>query len=508
MKKIYYILFGFLIVNFYSCEDELDIINPNELTNESFWQNEKDAVQGVNACYSTLHRTGFSRWQPMLYDLRSDVGASNSPWSDLANAMDKFIQPDSNFGPAVDVYRDNYVGIFRANQVLDNVPDIDMDEDLKNRILGEAYFFRGMHYYHLASLWGNVPLQLATSKPTDFPPTSSEAEVWAQVIEDLQKAVDNLPNTYDDPNELGRITKGGASALLAKTYMQIKDFASAKDALDFLVVGQGAGLYDLVPDYADNFKVTSENNIESVVEWWYADNPLEFTDQDTDTPNHNFGTSLAQFYGPPGVGFTDGEALRWVTGEFEIERTIADERDPRLAATFLYDFTDPAGPMATQVYGLSFEERYGPNDRVFFRKFLNDHIKNEEGFRSENNYRFIRYADVLLMYAECLNATNNTTAAYQYVDRVRSRVGLAPLSDVKPGLTQAAFLEQIKHERLLELTGEGHRFNDLKRWGDLGPSLNTRDAGFNNFEIGKHELLPIPQQDLDINPNLDQNPGW
>ena len=112
------------------------------------------------------------------------------------------------------------------------------------------------------------------------------------------------------------------------------------------------------------------------------------------------------------------------------------------------------------------------------------------------------------MYAEALNATGNTAQAYQYVDRVRQRAGLAKLSDVKPGLNQEQFLAQIKHERITELSGEGHRWNDLARWGDLGPQLAPRDPGFSNFQIGKHELLPIPQQDLDINPNLDQNPEY
>ena len=507
MKKL--IIIFIVTFGVFSCEDELDIVNPNELTNESFWQSESDATKGVNSCYSTLHRGGFSRWQPMLYDLRSDVGASFSPWSELANALNNFIQPNSNFGPVVDVYFDNYAGIFRANQVIANVPNIEMNKSLKTRILGEAYFFRGMHYYHLASLWGNVVLQLEPSSPTDLPATSTEAEVWAQVISDLSEAASRLPTSYNDYKDQGRITRGGASALLGKAYMQIKDYTKAKLALDDMVIGSGADNYNLMPDYYDNFKVTSEFNIESVIEWSYIENPTEGTDNDVATANHNFGTSIGQFYGPPGVGFTDAEALRWVEGEFEIERTVADERDPRLPATFLYDYTDEAGPAVTMVYDQTFQQIYGAcnrdRDRVFFRKFLHDHIRNFEGFRGINNYRFIRYADVLLMYAECLNATGATNDAYQYVNRVRSRAGLAPLPT---GMTQQQFLEQIKHERLLELTGEGHRFNDLKRWGDLGSSLGARDPGFNNFEIGKHELLPIPQRDLDINPNMKQNPNW
>jgi len=275
-----------------------------------------------------------------------------------------------------------------------------------------------------------------------------------------------------------------------------------------MVIGSGASEYGLVSDYADNFKIFSEFNNESVIEWSYIDNPTEGTDNDVSTSNHNYGTSVAQFMAPPGIGWSDGEALRWVVSEFEMERTTNDERDPRLAATYLYDYNDERGPEYTMIYGSTFESRYGSSDRIHFRKFLNDHHKNSEGYRSVNNYRFIRYADVLLMYAECLNEIGSTTDAYQYVDRVRKRAGLETLSAAMPGLNQQEFLNQIKHERLTELTGEGHRFNDLKRWGDLNSSLSSRDPGFENFVTGKHELLPIPQRDLDINPNMDQNPKW
>ena len=503
MKNIF-ILF-ILLTMFSSCSNELDKVNPNEVTNQSFWKNETDAIKGINSCYSTLHRGGFSRWQPMLYDIRADVGVSYSPWSDLANAINNFIQPDTNFGPIVDVYFDNYVGINRANAVIANVPDIAMDSSLKERILGEAYFFRGMHYYHLASLWGNVVLQLKPSAPTDLPATSTEAQVWAQVVKDLTDAAARLPKSYPDPKDQGRITKGGANALLAKAYMQMGDYESAKKALDYLVVGDGASSYGLVSNYADNFKITSEFNVESVIEWSYIENPTEGTDNDVQTANHNYGTSIGQFYAPPGIGWSDAEALRWPIAEFEIEKTVSNQRDPRLPATYLYDYTNEAGPAATMVYGQTFLQRYGNSKRVSFRKFLHDDARNYEGYRGINNYRFIRYADVLLMYAECLNATGKTNDAYQYVNRVRSRAGLAPLTT---GMSQQAFLTQIKHERLLELTGDGHRFNDLKRWGDLGPALSSKDPAFNNFIKGKHELLPIPQRDLDINPNMSQNPNW
>jgi hypothetical protein len=129
-------------------------------------------------------------------------------------------------------------------------------------------------------------------------------------------------------------------------------------------------------------------------------------------------------------------------------------------------------------------------------------------FHSGNNYRYIRYADVLLLYAEALNAQGQTALAYPYVDQVRARAGLAPLSTVMPGLSQQAFLDQLKHERITELTGEGHRWEDLARWGDLGTGLASRDAGFAHYKTGRDEFFPIPQFDLDVNPNLKQNPGY
>jgi starch-binding outer membrane protein, SusD/RagB family len=510
MKKIFLVLTVLLVVST-SCDDNLDIVNPNQATVEVYWQTADHAIQGVNAVYSTLHRGGISRWMPFYYIIRSDEGKSISPATDIVNNMDIFLITDYNFWGSGDVWRDNYIGVFRANQVITFVPEIEMDETLKARVVGEAKFLRGMFYYHLVTLWGNIPLTLTPSTPNDKPATSTAAEVWAQIETDLNDAVNSLPTSYTNPADLGRATKGAAQALLAKALMQQGKYDQALAPLEWLVEGEGSGIYDLMPDYRDNFLINTENNQESVFEWQFQLNPGENHDDDTDPRADalNYGTSIAQFFGPSGIGWSDGEANRWVVDEFLQEPTATGERDPRLEASFLFDFTDEDGPSETMIYGQTFEQRYGvDNKRVWFRKFQNDHWKDFEGYNSPNNWRYIRYSDVLLMYAECLNATGNTADAYQYVDRVRQRAGLTSLTVAKPGLSQDQFLEQLKHERLLELSGEGHRWNDLARWGDLGPELADRDPGFSNFVIGKHELLPIPQLDLDFNPALEQNPNW
>ena len=512
MKKIFLIA-GFFTAGiiFTGCKKKLEIPNPNQATVQVFWNNANDAIAGVNAVYSTLHRGAISRWMLFYYNIRSDEGKSLSPATFIPNNTDHFLITDYNEGIAYDIWRDLYVGIFRANQVLDNVPAIEMNEAMKQRVLGEAKFLRALFYYNLVTLWGNVPLMLKPSTPNDKPASSTPSEVWTQIEKDLNEAASGLPAKYPDAADLGRATKGAANALLAKALMQQRKFTEAVAPLQWLVEGEGKTIYGLVPNYRDNFMVNTENNMESVFEWQFQLNPSENHDDDTDprSDNLNYGTSIAQFFAPPGVGWSDGEANRWPVWEFLEETTTTLQRDPRLAATFIFDSTDVLGPAATMVYGQTFEQRYGLNNRrVWFRKFLNDHWKNFEGYNSPNNWRYIRYADVLLMYAEVLNETGQTAQAYQYVDRVRERAGLAKLSVTMPGLNKAQFHEQLKHERVTELTGEGHRWHDLVRWGDLSTSLVARDPGFANFVAGKHELLPIPQRERDINPNLSQNPGW
>ncbi|RYY20622.1 MAG: RagB/SusD family nutrient uptake outer membrane protein, partial [Chitinophagaceae bacterium] len=252
---------------------------------------------------------------------------------------------------------------------------------------------------------------------------------------------------------------------------------------------------------------------ESVFEIQFALRDDENSDNDADEgARPNPGSSIAKFLAPGGgPGFQDGAARRWVVDTFLLEKTASGERDPRLAATFLFDSTDVRGPDFTMIYGETHTSRYGnggDSKKVWYRKLLNDHWRDFESFNSPNNYRVVRYADVLLMYAEALNGLNRTAEAYPYVDRVRERAGMLPLTVARPGLSEPQFLEQLKHERIVELSGEAWRFADLARWGDLGPQLAVRDPEFQNFRVGKHEWYPIPQTDIDLNPNLTQNPNY
>ena len=517
MKKIIYCILSLVVVT--SCKKDFQLKDNLEVTTQAFWKTAADAQQGVNAIYSTYHRDALARNLYFMTILRADEGYSTSPNTDIINTFDAFNITDYTDYLNTGVYQDDYFGINRCNQVLDNVPNIDMDATLKTQYLGEAKFMRGFFYFNLATNYGNVAILLHTSKITDYPSTAPQDSVFAQAEQDFTDATTMLPNSYDAAN-IGRATAGAAYAMLGKCYMQQHKYAQAQTALAWLVTGPGKSIYSLVPNYRSNFIITSENNSESVFEWQNALNPSDSHDddtQETQTDQLNYGTSIPPFFAPAPIGFTDGQARRWVVWEFLKETTTTGQRDPRLAATFLYDSTDVRGPAYTLAYGIIWNNLglatdpsvpHGNITEVCFRKMLDDSTMNGEVFHSGNNQRYVRYADVLLLYAEALNAQGQTALSYPFVDQVRARAGLAPLSTTMPGLSQSDFLTQLKHERITELTGEGHRWEDLTRWGDLGTGLAARDAGFANFKTGRDEFMPIPQYDLDANPNLKQNPGY
>ncbi|MCB0643328.1 MAG: RagB/SusD family nutrient uptake outer membrane protein, partial [Phaeodactylibacter sp.] len=214
-------------------KEDLVQVDPNVATEATFWQTDEDAVQGLNAVYGKLCVDGtYMRSTPLLLDLKGDDCRSQSPWSAMAN-VGKFntsIADPAIYGWAYESY---YQGIYRANQVLENVPDIDMDADLKDRVIGQALFLRGLYMFHAVNMFKNVPIPL-TYKDL-YHPQKTEAEGWAQVMQDLKDAADLLPLSYsgvsgaDAGTTDGRATKGAALAFLAKAYLFNKDFTNAEN---------------------------------------------------------------------------------------------------------------------------------------------------------------------------------------------------------------------------------------------------------------------------------------
>ena len=485
----------------------LDLVNPNQLTTESFWKTENDALKATIACYSGLTEEGtWKRFLDINFISRSDEGNSFSPWGDFAN-YSKFVLPNYNFLSG-NTWQDHYRSIFRTNQVLAYVPAITMNTELKKRSLAEAKFIRALLYFQLVTLYGNVPIVTSPSSTTDRPKYSTGEEDYALIIKDLIEAKADLPVSYDD-NNLGRATKGAATAVLGKVYMQRHNWALAAPQLLEVINGP----YALMADYMDNFRMATENNKESVFE-------IQFSDQfngpfwEVDQPNSSRGSRRAVYCSPRRVGgYSDATATKWTLDQFLLEKTIDGKYDPRLDATFIYN--KPVDVDGTRKWwGLTYAQlAEWTTDQYWFRKYSNDETSTGVSETSGNNKRLIRLSDILLSYAECLNELDQTVNAYPYIDQVRQRSNLAKLSVVKPGLTKVQMKNQIEHERIVELASEDWRWFDLVRWDKLTTQsgldeLKSHDPEFTLFVLGRDNLLPIPQYELDINQNLKQNPKF
>jgi len=521
MKKLVYIIFAAGLLS--SCN--VDVENPNTITTKTFWKTEKDAQYGINAVYNMFYKPGtFSRWIWFRLDLTSDEGFSQSPWAELKE-WTQFRYNNYNFweGNAW-TYRDSYEAIFRANQVLFYVPNIEFaDAKQKDYVLGQAYFLRGLYYYHLALLWGgenkSLPIVLEPSTPGMQPEGHTESETFAQAVVDLTKASELLPEEWDNTNK-GRATKGAALAYRAKCHMQEHKWAEAKSDLAWLVTGEGKKYYDLTSNYFDNFSKDKENNQESVFEIQYSDaNPAPSGDGDFDI-EPNLGLNRGQFFAPPGIGWTDGELRPWLITEFKKEKDLSNAYDNRLRYTAFYSDMHLDFPNNNKIYSLTSNAEQWNKDnfkgRVFFRKYSSEYYRNYDDYYNPTNVRLIRYADVLLMYAECVAESNGSLVeAVAYVDRIRARVNMPKLVVNHSAATsnRTTFLKRLQMERLLELATEGHRWADIKRWGLLDTQeglteLKGRDPDFENFVVKKHRSLPIPSDEVNNNPNVTQNPNY
>lgn len=519
MKIAKYIILSFSISIMVGCEDELDLTNPNSMTAVEYWADGDQALAGVNAAYTNLLNDGYyMRMTPALTDARADDFRGDSPWPDLMQVANFTILPTS--GPITWMWETYYQQVFRTNQVLQNVPDIEMDEDLKRRVLGQAHFLRGLAYFHLAINFQKVPLILTPAQGAEdyYQPTASEEELWAQIISDFTMAQEMLPVNYQsvvgpDRGQLGRATKGAATGFLGKTHLYMENWSQAAAEFQKLIDGPELNVYSLMNDYRDNFSPFTENNAESLFEVQFA------TPDQVGGTVKNYGgeplnswmqvSSVGHTYAMDGYGYSDFLPTRWIYNAYNSETTVNNNVDPRLLAS-IASYEPEAN--STTVYGGV--EWPHAEDAIYPRKYTHDGF----GFDTESqggvelsgiNYRLMRYADVLLMYAESLNELGQTQEAYQYIQQVRDRANLPDLQEVRPNMSQEQMRDQIAHERALELSMESIRFHDIVRWGWLYDEeklaeLRERDDEFNTWRPGK-EYLPIPQSELDVNPNAEPN---
>jgi hypothetical protein len=474
-----------------SCEDFLDKAPLDTIGTESELT-ATDAIALVNAAYQPL------QW-PKIYNMRiwtTDIIAGNSNVGadggidgietvDLAN----FAATSTN-GAALDIWRGPYPGILRCNLVLQRLPSIDMDDALRTRIMGEAYFLRAHYYFILVRIFGDVPLQtepLVAGSDLNQARTP-KAQVYEQIISDCENAIEMLPVKSEySSTDLGRACKEAAEAQLAKVYMTLgTDYQKVVDLCQS-IEDLGYNLSSM--NYADNFNPLIDNGAESLFEIQYSGS----TDYDF-WGNDCQASWLSTYMGPRNSGWVGGSwGWQHVTKEFVDSYEAGDLRKD---VTILYEG-------CPQFDGKDYDPSWSLTG-YNVRKFLVPKSISAEYNTNPSNFVVYRFADVLLMKAEALNELGETQKAQTPLNIVRKRAGLHDITTTD----KAEMKEKIIHERRMELAFEGHRWFDLIR-------IDNGDYAINFFKsIGKTNatkdrlLYPIPQEEIDANPNMTQNPGY
>ena len=493
MKKIN-IIPAFLVILFLNgCSDFLDKELQNALTQESFPVTESDALLATNATYTTLREWFYhSGGYPILDFMSDDAHKGSNPNDQLPT-----LGPYETFGHTTQQdgldrwWNTLYLGVKRCNVVLEFVPDIQMDPALRDRYLAEASFIRGLLYFDMVRAWGGVPLVTSTNPPANLARATAE-EVYARIIEDLEVAVRDLPekNEYSG-DDRGRATKGAAKALLAKVYLFTKEYAKAEPLLMQVI---NTMLYGLEPVFIDANSVDGNNGVESVFE--IGAMQLESTDAGGNQYANTQGVR-----GTPNRGWGFNRPSEDLRASFE-------PGDPRLKGTII-DLEDVIDGVTILGDGSTPDETTDDQGNIIERECYNRKVwvpGTTTITQWGHHRRLIRYADVLLMAAEALNENNKPGMALYYLNMVRARAregNDSILPDIM--ITDQALLRDIiLQERRCELAMEGHRYWDLVRTGKAPEVLGPL-----GFVTGKHELLPIPQTEIDISQgSLTQNPNW
>lgn len=499
MKKnrIIGIVIAVIVLGFQmACTKEfLDLKPNNSITDENFYQTETDAIRATNSIYSAAQGLySGAAWQ--ILDIMSDdadKGGGGANDGVEIYELDNFTL--NSFNPMVtNYYSQCYLGIQRANIVLAKVPQIPgMSQSIRKRCLGEASFLRGYYYYMLVRLYGDVPLY---TKPITLSESyeitrSPKAKVYETIIADLTAAVDSLPMARYSGEDVGRVTSGAASGMLASVYLTLgQNDKAASHALKVI----NSGIYKLNTTYADNYSVYKENGPESLFEVQYRNAGQNWT-------YWGQGSIVNCWFGPRAQNIvqSSGYGFNVPTQEFvdlyEKDGTgkIIDKRRP--ASIWI-----PGDKFDTYTQPASIEgSPNGYNVRKYFVS-VNDANADAGGWSCAGNIPVMRYSEVLLIAAEALGSG----AGEVYFNQVRTRAGLP---NIQIGLGESEYRAAIYKERRLELSAEMHRWFDLIRHPEANYMVTTMRATGKNAQA-KHYLMPIPQGERDKNPNLVQNPGY
>lgn len=494
-------------------EADLDKLNPNGGTPESYYSTADELTKGVNAIYGKAQSIQLvAREWFFLHDLRSDDVASGG--GQLEGARNQVLTgahlPTNSV--LTDVWSGFYRTIHRANSVIDGSANTkNISDELKARLVAEAKFLRAWAYSELVTLWGDVPLYQTTVKSlTESQARTPADEVLQFVISDLAEIQADLPLTYSG-TDVGRVTRGAAQALLGRVYMErgLEYYDEAKTELDKVYT---SGVYTLMDEYSDNFLEETAFNSESVFEIGFANDQFNW-DADGNSAGNVEGNSRTQEYSA--IGWRNLIPSNGLIAEYERTADGFPENDSRFSDNFYRigdSFNNGSEVLTDALVQGNLSLLGGVQEKISWKKYTSLYKNNATFYTGAMNMRIIRFAEVLLNLAEVENELGNASTAIGYLNELRNRPSVSlpnyPIAGKFPVNSKDEIFKAIVHEKRVELAGEQHRNRDILRWRRQD-KLTTEPISY--FQENKFERLPIPQVEFATNASLtnaDQNPGY
>lgn len=501
-----------------SCKkNALDTSPTDRLINSYFWANQNDAQYAVNAIYNQIPAIDY-----IYMDGASD-NAFNQKTYERAYPFGNGTQDPASIW-AVNFWANSYKGIQRVNYFLENIDRVpNLAVPIKNQYIGEARFLRAMFYNDLIDLYGDVPL---VTKSLDVSnggvPRDSKKVVYNFIISELDSIYPLLPPSYTG-SSIGRVTSGAVLALKARVHLRQNNYTEARIAAKALM---DLNRYSLYPDYAKLFTYAGENNAEIIFDKQYVATTYSNNISRLLSPVSNQGDgslvpikALVDAY-----ECTDGQTID-VSPLFD-RNAPYENRDPRLKATIITPGSTFNGKVFNPLPGSGTVDMIASSQNASitgfnFKKYVNLEDLAQNNNNGGINVIILRYADVLLTYAESSIETNAIDASvYKAINDVRQRAGLVGIPN---NLTKEQLRTIVRRERQVELPLEGCRLFDIRRWKTAEVVMNQPAQGITylkngvltvapaenrKFNVGRDYLWPIPQREIFVNKTLVQNPGY
>lgn len=495
MKYMKFISIGFFSLMFLSCSDFLDKNPLDQISSETFWQNEQEAKMALTGVYSRLRAFTFTH-KDTEFDIMAGDVCGNQGHS-IINIAQGNIEPNSG-GIVSYIYSNCYAGIGSCNFFLENIEKTPISTEILNVYKGEVCFLRALFYFTLTEHYGGVPLYTSPVTIEEAKvKQSTKEEVVNQILLDLDFAIANLPDkTYSS----GHAVKGSAMTLKAKVLLHNQKWQESAEIADRIIRD---GKFSLYNDFRNLFLSSGQkNNPEIIFSTRYL-NPDIYSDLDIRWSWHAVVEPRQELV--DAYECADGKPID-ISPLYDPSNWRLN-RDPRLLMT-IKAFEDSVYNSAGQKVGFNYNAvsatGYSPV------KYCNwDALPINYSTQSDQDWILLRYADVLLMYAEARNEVSGPDASvYDAINKVRDRVNMPQLPT---GLSKDEMRKRIRNERRVEFALEGIRWGDIKRWKTAEtyiPTLVDPGGKRRQFDPAKHYLLPFPQREMDVNDNLVQNPGY